>query len=165
MARPPSVMVLIDSPKYWNTSAVASSDTGIATSEMSGVRRLSRNRNRITATRMAPSRSASSTLPIEASMKSACLNRNCGASNPCGSPFDSSAIAFSTARVSVTLSALGCFCTDRMTAGLAVLHPDHEVLQILDARGAADLADQVLASLRLEKTAAGVGAEVLQRPV
>jgi hypothetical protein len=37
---------------------------------------------------------------------------------------------------------------------------DHQVLQILDARTAADLADQVFAALRVEKAAAGVGAEI-----
>ena len=89
----------------------------MATSEMTVVRTFSRNKNSTTATRMAPSRRASLTLPTERSMKSACLNRNCGVSMPWGSALFSVAMACSTAWVSATLSAPGCFCTDKITAG------------------------------------------------
>jgi hypothetical protein len=90
---------------------------GIAIREMKVVRALSRNRKRITATRMAPSRRACSTLVTACSMKVACLNRKRGASIPAGRERDSSAMACSTWRVRATLSAPGCFCTDRITAG------------------------------------------------
>ena len=75
MASPPSVIVLIVSPKYLNTSTVTRIDTGMAVSEMIVVRVFSRNANNTSATMMAPSRKASATLAIECSMKSACLNR------------------------------------------------------------------------------------------
>jgi hypothetical protein len=46
--------------------------------------------------------------------------------------------------------------------GLAIPHRHHQVLQILDAGAAADLADQVFAAPGLEEAAAGVGAEIGQ---
>ncbi len=71
MARPPSVMVLMERPKAWNTMAVARIDTGMAVSEMTVVRQLRRNRNSTTATTAMASSSTFSTLPMEAAMKSA----------------------------------------------------------------------------------------------
>ncbi len=71
MASPPSVITLIDWPSRWNARAVTASDSGIAISEMAVVRALNRKANSTMATRIAPSRSASTTLPIDASMKSA----------------------------------------------------------------------------------------------
>jgi hypothetical protein len=47
--------------------------------------------------------------------------------------------------------------------GLPVLDAHHQVLQVLDARAAADLADQPFAALGFEEAAAGVGAEIAQR--
>ena len=46
--------------------------------------------------------------------------------------------------------------------GLAIPERHHQILQVLDAAGAPDLADQVFAALGFEKTAAGVGAKVLE---
>ena len=120
MARPPSVMVLIDRPSAWNTSAVTRMETGIAVSEMSVVRRLSRKANSTTATMIAPSRSASSTFSIEDSMNAACLKMISGAATPAGSDRDRSASATPISCVSRTVSAVGCFCTEMITAGLAL---------------------------------------------
>ena len=50
MARPPSVIVLIDRPAKWNTTAVARIETGMAVSEIAVVRTFSRNANSTTAT-------------------------------------------------------------------------------------------------------------------
>lgn len=113
-------MVLMDRPIALNTRAVIRMDIGMAVSEMSVVRRLSRNRNSTTATMIAPSRSASSTLPIEARMKLACLKITSGALIPAGSERVSSASAASISAVSFTVSAAGCFCTERITAGSAL---------------------------------------------
>ena len=118
IASPPRVIVLIDSPSSLNTSTAASSDSGIATSEMAVVRTFSRNANSTTATRIAPSRRASPTLPSAASMKSAWRNRKRGAAMPGGRLPDTSASTASTARVRAMLSMPGCFCTDKITAGL-----------------------------------------------
>ena len=62
IARPPSVIVLIEMSNALKTSAVMSSDNGIAVSVMNVVRKFSRKRKRTMTTRIEPSRSASSTL-------------------------------------------------------------------------------------------------------
>ena len=46
---------------------------------------------------------------------------------------------------------------------LTVFHRDHQILQVFDSRGAANLANQVLAPLGFQKAAAGVGTKILQR--
>jgi hypothetical protein len=51
IASPPSVMVLIDRPKYRNTRAVMKIDTGMAVSAMSVGRNVPRKKNRMTATK------------------------------------------------------------------------------------------------------------------
>ncbi len=117
MASPPSVMTLIDWPSHCRTSTATASDSGIAVSVISVVRADSRNANSTMATMIAPSRSACATLPTAASMKSAWRNSTCGASSPGGRPAPTSASAASTARVSATVSACGCLCTPRITAG------------------------------------------------
>ena len=108
---------MIDCPSHWNTSAVTASDSGIAVSEISVVRTDSRKANSTIATMIAPSRSASATLPIDALMKSAWRNSTRGAASPGGRPCFSSASAASMLRVSFTVSAAGCFCTLITTAG------------------------------------------------
>ena len=117
MASPPSVITLIDRPKARKASAATASDSGMASSEISVVRADSRKANRMTATITAPSRSASPTLPTEARMKSAWRNSTCGWARPLGRPGTSSCSAASTAAVSFTVSAPGCFCTLAITAG------------------------------------------------
>ena len=97
--------------------AVTASDKGIATSEIKVVRADNRKANNTMATMMAPSRKASVTLPMDASMKSAWRNNTFGAANPTGSPCLRSPNAASMAWVSLTVSAAGCFCTLTMTAG------------------------------------------------
>jgi hypothetical protein len=63
---------------------VTASDSGIATSEITVVRTDSRKANSTIATMIAPSRSASATLPIEALMKSAWRNSTRGSARPAG---------------------------------------------------------------------------------
>jgi hypothetical protein len=58
----------------------------MATSEISVVRTDSRKANSTMATMMAPSRRASVTLPMEASMKSAWRNSTCGSAKPGAGP-------------------------------------------------------------------------------
>ena len=110
-------MVLMDRPMARNTSTEASSDRGIATREISVLRVFIRKAKSTIATRMAPSRRASSTLPRAASMKSAWRNRKRGLAMPGGRLAATSSRAPSTARVRAMLSVPGCFCTDTITAG------------------------------------------------
>ena len=118
MARPPSVITLIDWPSHWNTSAVTASDSGMATSEITVVRTDSRNANSTMATMMAPrSRSASATLPTDALMKSAWRNSTRGSARPGGRPCFSSESADSICALSFTVSASGCFWMLTTTAG------------------------------------------------
>ena len=117
IANPPSVITLMDWSSNLNTKAVTASDKGMAISEISVVRADSRKANSTMATMMAPSRRASVTLPMEASMKSACRNSTCGADKPAGNPDLSSSSAASIWRVIATVSAAGCFCTLTITAG------------------------------------------------
>ena len=118
MARPPSVMVLIDSPKYLKTSAVIRIEIGIAVSEINVVRQLNRNRNSTIATTISASTRTRSTLPIDASIKFDCLNRMSFSRTSAGTTRAMSSRAVSISRVSFTVSALGCFWTERITAAL-----------------------------------------------
>ena len=61
-AMPPSVIVLIETSKIEKTMAVMASDSGIAVSVMTVVRKFRRKRKSTITTRMEPSRTASSTL-------------------------------------------------------------------------------------------------------
>jgi hypothetical protein len=110
-------MVLMLMPAARNTSAVTSSESGMATREINVVRTLSRKANSTITTRMAPSRRASSTLVIDDSMKSACLKRRVLSCTSWGREGCNSARAFSTAWVRATVAAPGCFSMLRMTAG------------------------------------------------
>ena len=96
---------------------MTASDSGIATSEITVVRTDSKKANSTMATMMAPSRSASATLPVEAWMKSAWRNSTRGSASPLGRPAFSSDSAVSICAVSFTVSASGCFCTLITTAG------------------------------------------------
>ena len=69
MARPPSVIVLIDRPKYLKTRAVMKIDTGMAVSAMTVGRKVPRKKNRITATKIEAPISLPCSVVIEASMK------------------------------------------------------------------------------------------------
>ena len=71
MVRPPKVMVLIVTPAASITIAAPTSESGNAVSDISVVRKFHRNRSRMRATRIAPSRSATPTLSTATSMKSA----------------------------------------------------------------------------------------------
>ena len=93
IARPPSVIVLIDRPSSLKMMAVVRIETGIAVSEMAVVRQLSRNANRTTATTRAASSSTRSTFWIESSMKFACRNMISSALTPDGRLGSSSASA------------------------------------------------------------------------
>ncbi len=87
------------------------------------MRTFSKNINSMSATKSPASRSASATLLMECSIKSACLNKKEGFSIPFGKLLPSSVMAFSTSFVSLMLSAKGCFCTDKITAGLPLKLP------------------------------------------
>ena len=80
--------------------AVTASDSGMATSEITVVRTDNKNANNTIATMMAPSRSASATLPTDALMKSAWRNSTRGSARPAGKPCLSSASAASICAVS-----------------------------------------------------------------
>jgi hypothetical protein len=71
MVRPPSVIVLIDSPKYLNTRTVTRIDTGMAVSEISVVRRFARKRKSTIATTTDAATSLPVSVEIDASMKDA----------------------------------------------------------------------------------------------
>ena len=71
-ARPPRVIVFTLSPNTAKTTAVITIESGIAVRVMNVVRRFIRNRNRMTRTRIAPSRSASTTFSIARSMNDSC---------------------------------------------------------------------------------------------
>ena len=113
-------MVLIDRPSSLKMMAVVRIETGIAVSEMAVVRQLSRNANRMTATTSAASSSTRSTFWIEFSMKLACLNMISLAFTPDGRLGSSSASTCMICRVSRTVSTLGCFSTETITAGLLI---------------------------------------------
>ena len=122
IARPPSVMVLIDRSKALKTSAVIRTDTGMAVSEISVARTFMRKSIRTTATTIAASTSTRLTLSIEVSMKVACLNWTLLAVTPFvfGSFSRCSWMIFSCFSISsvrVIVSAVGCFWIPMMTAG------------------------------------------------
>ena len=116
-------MVLMLRPIAFITTAVTTNDSGIAVSVITVVRRLSRNRNRTITTRIAPSRNASSTLLTEAAMKLACRNSTLTSTSAGSAVPRASARTRSTAAVSATVSAPGCFWTLRITAGRTDLRP------------------------------------------
>ena len=106
-------------PKRWNTSAVSRIDSGIAVSVIRLVRKFHRNTNRTTNTQTVPSRIASTTLSIGASMKSAwrkmfALDLHV----PGGSvALDLVQHPVDPRRQSPSVLAPGCFWTVRITAG------------------------------------------------
>ncbi len=68
-AKPPSVIVLMETPNASSTSIAASNESGIETNEMNAVRRSRRKRNSTIPTKIAPSTSECSTLCSACSMK------------------------------------------------------------------------------------------------
>ena len=70
-ASPPSVIVLMEMPISQKAMAVTAIDSGMAVSVMIVVRRFIRKTSSTINTRIAPSRTASTTLTIARSMKSA----------------------------------------------------------------------------------------------
>ncbi len=117
IVRPPRVMVLRVSPKSEITSTPATSDSGMASAEISVVRRLPRKRKRTMTTSTAPSRSATATLRIATWMKSAWRKFSVSIFTPWGSDLERPASRRSISRVSARVLASGCFWTERMTAG------------------------------------------------
>jgi hypothetical protein len=118
IARPPSVIVLIDRSKSQNTIAVIAIDIGIASSEISVVRTFSRKTNRTTVTISSASNSTFCTFRIEFSMKSAW--RNCTATVVISRGIEPRRVSSwrSISRVSATVSTPGCFWMPRITAGM-----------------------------------------------
>jgi hypothetical protein len=117
MARPPSVIVLMDSPKWRNTTTVVRMDSGIATSAISVVRTLPRKSSRMAATQTEAPISLPCSVVMDASMKLAWRKVTCGACRPAGRVSFMSARAASMRPVSAMVSAVGCFWMPRMTAG------------------------------------------------
>ena len=114
IAMPPSVIVSIVSPSPAKTSAVVSTESGIAASVMRLVRKFQRNRKSTTKTQIAPSRIACTTLSTAVRMKSACRNSRSSRTPP------GSAIPPRTAsscRSSALVSTPGCFWIATITAG------------------------------------------------
>ena len=109
IARPPSVMVLMDRPKYLNTSAVRKMDTGMAVSAITVGRSVPRNTNRITATNTDAPISLPCRVVTEASMKLAWRKVTRGLSMPAGRVCASSSRACSMRWVRAMVSAVGCF--------------------------------------------------------
>ena len=184
MARPPSVIVLIDRPKYLKTSAVMKIDTGIAVSAMTVGRSVPRKKNRITATKTDAPISLPCSVVIEASMKLAWRKVTRGASMPAGSDVFSPTSA----------SSMDCGERDGVGGRLLLDAQDHRrlafeagvaaldgrqrrsprrsgaagsagrscavsarLLQVVEPRGAAEVADQVLAAVEFQEAARGVG--------
>ena len=109
IASPPSVMVLIDKPKYLNTSAVMKMDTGMAVSAMMVGRTVPKKKKRIAATNSDAPINLPCSVEIEASMKLACRKVTRGASIPAGRDALRSPIASSIDCVKRVVSAVGCF--------------------------------------------------------
>ena len=109
IASPPSVMVLMDKPKYLKTRPVMKIDTGMAVNAMSVGRRVPRNTNKMTATNTDAPISLPWSVVTDASMKLAWRNVTRGASMPAGKDFVKSPSAASMVRVRVIVSAVGCF--------------------------------------------------------
>ena len=119
IVKPPSVIVFSVPPNSDMVRTPTTSERGMATAEMSVVRRLPRKRNRMISTRIAPSRRATETLWMATSMKSACRKFSFSMTTPAGSVFSTWARTPSSVRVSSSVLASGCFWTLRMTAGRA----------------------------------------------
>ena len=71
MVIPPSVIVLMFILRKYNTIIVPSNESGMATTEITVVRKLAKNRKRMITTNSAPSRRAVPTLRTDDSIKSA----------------------------------------------------------------------------------------------
>ena len=122
-ARPPRVIVLIDMPAAAKTSAVMTSDSGMAVSVINVVLIFIRNRTRMITTRMTPSRSASTTFSMARSMKDFC-EYNGMTRKSFGNEGPSSAMAFITLSVTARVSAPGCLLMVSTTQG----PPDQSLL-------------------------------------
>ena len=103
-------------------------DSGIAVSVINVVRKFRRNKNRTIATKIAPSRKASSTLLIELSIKFACRKSFVLISISSGRVFCSSLTASSTFSVNGSVSPFGDFCTDIITAGCPFAPPSPRLI-------------------------------------
>ncbi len=93
-------------------------DTGIAVSAITVGRSVPRKKNRIAATKTDAPISLPCSVVIDASMKLAWRKVTRGASMPAGSEALSPVSASSIDFVSAIVSAVGCFWTPRITAGL-----------------------------------------------
>ena len=122
-ASPPNVIVLTDSPKAEKTSTVMNSETGIEVNVMNVVRKFSRKRNKMTTTRMAPSRNASSTFSMERSMNDFCEYSPDSTRTSSGSPASNSTSASLMASDSARVSAFGCLLMVNTTAGPPLNEP------------------------------------------
>ncbi len=115
-ASPPSVIEFTLSPNRSNTMIVIPIDKGMALKVIKVIRALKRKRNSTKATMIAPSRRASSRLPIDSSMKSDWRYR-VTSSTPSGMERCKDAIASSTSAVSSKVSKPGDLVTLMITPG------------------------------------------------
>ena len=188
MARPPSVMVLIDRPIIWKTTSVVSTESGIATREMKVVCQLSRNTNNTMATQISASTSTRTRLSIEFSMKLGLAELHVGRAHALrhhalqlrqhgldlagdGDGIgvglllhgeDDAGLAVEAGIAALGAGGKSTSATWLQRDAMTVAIGDHEIAQILDSGRAADVADQNLARLEVDEAAAGVGSELLQ---
>ena len=123
IVRPPSDIVLTVIPSASIAITATSSDSGSDASEISVGRSWNRNRNRITATRIAPSRSATDTLRTAVPMKSAWRALSRSMIIPSGRPRWIASSSRSMRAVSSRVLAPGCFWIPITTAGRASDEP------------------------------------------
>ena len=123
IAMPPSVIVLIVMPSSFMAKIATTSESGIATMEMAVARRFQRKTKRMITTKIAPSRSAATTLCTATVMKSACRKSRECTIMPFGSVFCMSTSSRSIRSVSSRVFAPGCFCTASTTPGFALTDP------------------------------------------
>ena len=117
MAIPPSDIVLIVRPRMRSVKIENRIESGMVTNEMTVVRTFIRNRNNTITTKMAPSKRALFTLPIELSMKRDWRNKSVAISTSAGRLFFISSSAASMRAVSARVFVAGCLVTVIITAG------------------------------------------------
>ena len=116
MAIPPRLMVFSEKPSALSVIIDTRSEIGIASSEMTVVRKLPRKTIRITITSTPPSINARSMLFTELSIKVACRNISVVTCTSGGRFSAISAIVRSSLSVSSSVPVAGCFVTERRTA-------------------------------------------------
>jgi hypothetical protein len=125
---PPRVIVLIVIPMAFMVRSATMTETGSAAREMIVVRTFQRNRKRMTATRIAPSRRATVTFSTEVSMKSDWRKSCRSIVMPRGRERWMSSSCRSMAPVKASVLAPGCLVMPRTTAGRALAEPSPRLM-------------------------------------